>query len=245
MERLTIGLQDLQVKQGDDGDEDAMTFSGYGAVFGNVDSYGDVIKPGAFKASLSAARNDPGRWPAMLLQHGGFGLDADSMMPIGAWTSMAEDDVGLKVEGMLAPTQRGREAYALMKMKPRPAITGLSIGYVAKEFTPASRPEEPRRTIKKIDLFEVSLVTFPANARARVASVKSIDDILVLSDAEAFLREAGGFSRSQAVGLIARIKAAASAPNREGEPAGTDANDDDAAHELKAALERLRSRIAT
>jgi HK97 family phage prohead protease len=172
------------------GNESDMSFSGYGAVFGNVDSYGDVIASGAFADTLSRAKstND---WPAMLAQHGSF-LGGGDNTPVGLWTSMHEDSKGLVVEGKLAPTPRGQELYALMKMQPRPAINGLSIGYVAKEWSVRSRPEEPRRTLKKVDLMEVSIVTMPANPKARVTQVKSVRDF------EAFLRDVGGFSAAQA-----------------------------------------------
>lgn len=204
IERASFCLRELKLAQND---SDGMTFEGYGAVFGNVDSYGDVIQPGAFAETLAAAQKS-GIWPAMLLQHGGWGMGAEDMTPIGIWTSMAEDGIGLKVSGKLADTARGREAYALLKMEPRPAITGLSIGYIAKEWSQRSKPEEPRRTLKKVDLMEVSLVTFPANGKARISAVKSLDEIASLADAEAFLREVGGLSKSQAVAFIARVKAA-------------------------------------
>ncbi len=181
----------------DDGGTGAMAFEGYGARFGNVDDYGDVIARGAFKTTLGESRKS-GRWPAMLLQHGG-GMFAggDDNMPVGIWTAMKEDDKGLWVEGRLADTQRGRDAYTLMKMDPRPAIDGLSIGYKAVEWAMRSKPEDPRRTLKRVDLFEVSLVTFPANRQARVAAVKA-DDINTIREFEDFLRDAGGFSRSAA-----------------------------------------------
>ncbi len=203
IERAAFGLREVKLAPAEAG----MTFSGYGAVFGNVDSYGDVIQPGAFADTLAAAQKS-GQWPAMLLQHGGWGIGSDDMTPIGIWTSFAEDGIGLKVEGKLADTPRGREAYALLKMEPRPAIDGLSIGYIPKEWSQRSKPEEPRRTLKKVDLLEVSLVTFPANGKARVSAVKSLEEIASLADAEAFLREVGGLSKSQAVAFIARVKAA-------------------------------------
>ena len=204
MERAAFGLRELKLAGNSDAE---MTFEGYGAVFGNVDSYGDVIQPGAFAESLAASAKSE-IWPAMLLQHGGYGMGADDMTPIGIWTGLSEDGVGLKVSGKLADTVRGREAYALLKMAPRPAISGLSIGYIAKEWQQRSKPEEPRRTLKKIDLMEVSLVTFPANGKARISAVKSLEEIASLADAEAFLREVGGLSKSQAVAFIARVKAA-------------------------------------
>lgn len=191
MERSAFGLRELKF---DPGTEAGMTFSGYGAVFGNVDSYGDVIQPGAFADTLAASQKS-GLWPSMLLQHGGWGMSADDLTPIGIWTSLAEDGHGLKVEGKLADTPRGREAYALLKMDPRPAINGLSIGYIAKEFAQRSKPEEPRRTLKKVDLMEVSLVTFPANGKARISAVKSMD---TERDIERWLMQDAGLSRREA-----------------------------------------------
>lgn len=200
-QHLNCGLIEVKLAPADSGTEaaaDEMIFSGYGAVFGNRDSYGDVIQKGAFRDTLKEAKKS-GNWPAMLMQHGGWGMGAEDMMPVGIWTSMEEDDIGLKIEGKLADTTRGREAYGLLKMSPRPAITGLSIGYMAKEFILGTKPDEPRRTLKKIDLLEVSLVTFPANDLARVESVKSGLDIRI---AEQALRDAG-FSRSEAKAILA------------------------------------------
>ncbi len=179
------------------GDEH-MTFEGHGAVFNNLDANRDVIAPGAFTKTLKEAKKT-GIFPAMLMQHGGFGLTAEDMTPIGAWINMEEDAKGLNLRGKLADTPRGQEAHTLMKMTPRPAITGLSIGFIPKEFTLGTKPEEPRRTLKKIELIEVSLVTFPANGKARVRSVKSGLDIRVADHA---LRDAG-FSRSETKAICA------------------------------------------
>lgn len=223
MRRLNCGLIELKLAPSDDAE--VMTFSGYGAAFNNVDAYGDVIEPGAFAAFLSDVEAGKQAWPAMLSQHGGYGMTADDMTPVGVWADLAEDGKGLKVGGTLAGTQRGRDLHTLMKMTPRPAINGLSIGYIAKEWEPRSKPDDPRRRIKKIDLIEISLVTSPANNRARVDSVKSADSIRV-RDAEYALRDAG-FSANEAKAILA-----------EGfTPALRDAGSDDMA-ELKAALER-------
>lgn len=197
---LICGLEQLEVKFAE-GDDKTMSFTGYGAVFGNVDSYGDVIQKGAFRETLREAKKS-GVWPKMLLQHGGFGWNAEDMTPIGIWTEMAEDDTGLKVEGQLAETVRGKEAYTLLKMKPRPALDGLSIGFRAKEFALGTKPDEPRRTLKKVELLEVSLVTFPANPKARMTGIKSANG-LSIRDAEKALRDAG-FSSSEAKGILAR-----------------------------------------
>jgi uncharacterized protein len=154
------------------------TFSGYGAVTGNIDSYKDVIAKGAFKDTIAKAVSGVTPWPAMLSQHGG--VTAEDHTPIGAWLSMEEDDHGLKIVGQLANTRRGRDVYELLKMKPRPALDGLSIGYRAKDFElhkNNSGPNGARRTLKAIDLKECSLVVFPANAKARVLSVKAAPEI--------------------------------------------------------------------
>ncbi|MFY9952382.1 HK97 family phage prohead protease [Bradyrhizobium sp.] len=152
------------------GDDDGAIF-GYGSVFGNVDSYGDVVAPGAFAKTILDSKTGVTSWPAMLLQHGG--QSADDKMPGGIWTSMDEDDRGLRLQGKLANTKRGRNAYALLKMKPRPALDGLSIGYRCTHYELHGRDSPARRTIKAVDLVEVSLVTFPANTRARITGVKS------------------------------------------------------------------------
>lgn len=198
MKRETF-LTPLEVKFAGDGE--TMSFSGYGARFGNVDAYGDVIAPGAFEKTLKDARSS-GNWPAMLLQHGSF-LGGDDNMPVGVWTEMREDSKGLYVEGQLAPTTRGKDAYTLLKMSPRPAINGMSIGYRPVEWSMRSKPEDPRRTLKAVELLEVSLVTFPANGKARVEAVKSADDIKTIREFEEFLRDVGGFSNAAAKAIAA------------------------------------------
>ena len=100
-------------------------------------------------------------------------------------------------------TQRGSEAYELMKMK---AISGLSIGFIPQD------EQFDRKTgvttLIKVDLWETSLVTFPANDAARVQSVKSIEEIENLRDAERFLRDSG-LSKRESVAIISRVKSLA------------------------------------
>lgn len=173
------------------------SFCGYGNVYGVVDQGDDVVAAGAFAESLKewAAK---GRMPALLWQH-------NSRQPIGAYTSMKEDGVGLYVEGALAlKTQMGAEAHELMKVK---AISGLSIGFLTREDSYDQKTGI--RTIKKGDLYECSLVTFPMNDASRVAAVKTIEEIGDLSGAEHYLREVGGVSRSEAKAIISRIHAIA------------------------------------
>ena len=197
MQNLTCTLRELKFAA-DDGAQ-AMSFTGYGAVFGNVDSYGDVIEAGAFSKFLADVKAGNQPWPAMLSQHGGWQMSAEDMTPIGVWTDFAEDGHGLKVAGQLADTPRGLEMYKLMKMSPRPAIDGMSIGYIAKEWEPRSKPEDPKRKLKRIDLIEVSIVTRPANGKARVESVKND---WTERDFERLLTRDAGLSRSDALVVI-------------------------------------------
>lgn len=144
------------------------SISGYGSFFGNVDAAGDIVAPGAFKATIAKAKSGESQWPVMLLQHSSTDL-------IGVWDSIEEDQHGLKVTGRLAPTKQGKDVFELLKMKPRAAIDGLSIGYRVRE-SENHKSGPARRTIKAADLVEISLCTFPANAKARVLSVKSVID---------------------------------------------------------------------
>jgi uncharacterized protein len=164
----------FEFKMNGHGAEDG-TFSGYGSTFGNVDSYGDTVAKGAFRKTIADAKAGVTQWPLMLSQHGGESVE--DQMPIGIWTSMDEDEHGLRLQGKLAiKTERGADVYALLKMKPRPALNGLSIGYRTKEFELHKKGQGPNgalRTLKSVDLVECSLVTFPADKFARVASVKS------------------------------------------------------------------------
>lgn len=232
IERHFVGLGEIKAISDDSGDE--MTFSGYGAVFGNIDSYGDVIAKGAFAETLKLAKKS-GVWPVMLSQHGG--MFGDDSTPIGIYTEMREDDTGLWVEGKLANTPRGKEAYELLKMKPRPAYNGLSIGFRTKEFEMGTKPDEARRTIKKVDLLEVSLVTFPANDKARVLSVKNEFNPRELEDG---LRDAG-LSRADSVKAVAVFK---SMLRRDGAVPETDPCDEEAEAKARAAeLVTLAERI--
>lgn len=226
--RMEVKFSDADAKTG--------TFTGYGAVFGNVDSYGDVIQKGAFKETLREAKKT-GRMPKMLLQHGlGFGtLDA---IPCGAWSMMEEDEIGLKVEGSLFAmnTERGQYIYEGMKSG---AIDGLSIGFRAIDFSYGAKPGDPRRTLKKVQLDEVSIVTFPANDKARTSGVKSAADYTPQDwrALEAALRDEG-LSRSDAVKAVSGFK---SYLQRDAGVSDTAPRDETAAEEQQ--LRDLASRI--
>jgi HK97 family phage prohead protease len=202
LEHMRCGLE-LKFTGSDDGAR-VGTFKGYGAVFNNVDQGGDIIAPGAFKATLKEWRGR-GKRPKMLLQHGGFFGPAEDGIPIGKYTEMEEDEKGLYLEGELfaLDTQKGKYIYEGVKSG---ELDGLSIGYEVVDVTLGRKPEEPRRTLKKLNLFEVSIVTFPMNRKATVESAKAIEHLQNLADAETYLRDACGFSRQQAVAFVSRVK---------------------------------------
>lgn len=194
-------LQPVEFKFVSGSDAAVGTFEGYGATFGNVDSYGDTIARGAFKATLKAWRALK-KWPPMLLQHaGGWFGQAQDLVPIGVWDEMAEDDSGLAVKGHLLAldTDRGKGVYAAMR---EGALDGLSIGYVATDVKYGTKPEEPARTLKGVELVEVSIVTFPANTEARVEAVKA-GTSMTEREFERFLRDAG-WSREEAKTIVSR-----------------------------------------
>ncbi len=193
IQRMTIPFGEIKLAPPESAKR---TFSGYGAAFNNVDSYGDVIAPGAFAQFLSDVEQGKQPWPSMLSQHGAFGLTSEDLTPIGVWGDLAEDGKGLKSGGELANTERGRDMHTLMSMTPRPAIDGLSIGYIAKKADARTKPDEPRRTLREIVVREISPVTFPANRDARVQSVKS--GMFTERDFERWLTQDAGLSRSEA-----------------------------------------------
>jgi HK97 family phage prohead protease len=134
-------------------------FEGYASLFGVVDLAKDVVLRGAFRASL-AARGPRGI--KLLWQH-------DPAEPLGVWTSLAEDHKGLLARGRLnLAVARAREIHALMRDG---AIDGLSIGF--KTIKARTEPRSAVRRLEAVDLWEISLVTFPLLPQARVSAVKA------------------------------------------------------------------------
>lgn len=172
-------------------------FSGYGSVFDVVDSYNEVVAPGAFLESIEETRAK-GRTFPVLWQH-------RTGEPIGNWdiSTLKEDKHGLFGEGALWLEDATYAKTAWRGMKTR-AITGLSIGYYVRE---SNYDEKTRiRTLTKLDLVEISIVTVPANDDARIDVIKSKlshGDLPSLPEFEKFLREAG-FSKSQSAAVASR-----------------------------------------
>ena len=134
-------------------------FTGYASLFGIPDLGRDVVMPGAFAASL--ARRGPDGIK-LLWQH-------DPGEPIGRWLQLSEDSRGLRAVGQLnLAVGRAREIHALMRDG---AIDGLSIGYRVVRSR-ADRRAGLRR-LAEIDLWEISVVTFPMLPQARIGDVKA------------------------------------------------------------------------
>lgn len=130
---------------------------GYASLFGACDQGGDVVTKGAYARSLTKLAKDR-RAVKMLWQH-------DPAQPIGIWDDVREDDRGLFVKGrLLDSVERGREAAALIEAG---AIDGLSIGY---RTVKAAKNDKGQRLLNELELWEVSLVTFPMLPSARVAA---------------------------------------------------------------------------
>ena len=163
--------------------EDEGIFSGYASTFGNVDNGNDIVAKGAFTKSLAER---PANKVKLLSQH-------KTDEPIGIFTEVFEDSKGLFVRGKLAlGTQKGRETYELMKLG---AIDGMSIGFRANPEKQIYNESKRTRTLKEVQLLEISLVTFPMNERAMVQSIKGEKSI---REWETILRDAGGLSRTEA-----------------------------------------------
>jgi HK97 family phage prohead protease len=158
------------------------SFEGYASVFGIVDQGMDVVERGAFSNSLGKRR------VKMLWQH-------DMAQPIGVWDEIQENERGLFVRGrLLKEVDKGREAMALLRAG---AIDSMSIGYRTIEAVPEA--EGRVRKLTEVDLYEISLVTFPMLPDAKVTAVKSIKTI---REFEKALRDAG-FSQNEAKAIAA------------------------------------------
>jgi len=160
---------------------------GYASVFQEPDLASDVVMPGAFGASL-AARG--ARAVKMLFQH-------DPKEIVGVWLEIAEDRRGLRVRGRLLPEiRRGAELLTLLRAG---ALDGLSIGFRTIDGRTDARTG--LRHLHKVDLWEISLVTFPMLTTARIAGHKTGRP--TEREFERWLTRDAGFTRSQAKAVIA------------------------------------------
>ena len=166
-------------------------FEGYASLFGREDLAHDVVSPGAFRQSLSERGVTGIR---MLFQH-------DANQPIGVWTQLTEDARGLYAKGQLSlDVPKAREVLALMRDR---ALDGLSIGYKPVRFRRDTKGGT--RRLDQVDLWEISIVTFPMLPGARVSHVKSqpfAGTLPTEREFERWLTRDAGFTRSEARAVL-------------------------------------------
>lgn len=174
-------------------DDEYYNFSGYGAVFDNIDLGNDRIKQGAFATSLKEMM------PKLCYQH-------DMAQPLGKFTEIREDAYGLFVKGIMPKeNSQCKDIAALIKCG---AIDSMSIGY--STIKSAYDSETDIRDLVELKLYEVSFVTLPMNPKAKLTAFKSenqnfIEEIKSIRDLESVLKEAG-FSVREAKTLISKAK---------------------------------------
>jgi len=157
--------------------KDGVVVEGYASLFGLEDRGRDVVEQGAYAASLKSLA-EKGRRVRMLWQH-------DPAQPIGVWDEVREDAKGLYVKGrLLVDVARAREAAALLEAG---AIEGLSIGY---RTVKATKDDAGRRRLAELELWEVSLVTFPMLPEARVGAKGEAPDDALMRDIAGAINDA-------------------------------------------------------
>ena len=169
---IFVKSPDLEIKS-----EASGRIVGYGSVFGNVDSHREIVAAGAFTKSIQQHQSQKSM-PLMLWMH-------KTDRPIGRWTSMAQDNHGLLVEGQLnLKTEAGKEAFEHLSGGD---LDGLSIGFRVPDGG-SHYAGDGVTLLKELELVEVSIVSLPSNAASRVTSIKSLSSKTELVD---LLREAG------------------------------------------------------
>ena len=192
-----IKSENLAVK--DDG-----YISGYCSVFGHVDTYDDTIESHAYDAVVAS-----GVKPLMFFNHSSYGV------PIGVWDKLSVDGRGLFIEGRLnLNNKQGKEVFDALKFG---SMNGLSVA-ITMQDEDVECDDEGIRHIKNVrELYEVSIVNFPADKNARISDIKS-DKINSIRDVEHSLCEVG-FSQTDAKGIISLVKTALTKEQRDAEKA--------------------------
>lgn len=192
-------------------------FEGYASVFNVVDGDGDIIEPGAFAQALKTQS----RAVAMFFNH------RRNEIPVGKWLDLAEDSTGLHVRGELTPGNP--QSDALKAAMIHGTVGGMSVGFsAAKADVTSIATGYSFKNASRLN--EISICTFPANEQATVSTLKSMDTIESIRDAENWLRDSAGLSKSEAQAFIARIKSAVRSDSEGGDQS-----------EIAALLERLKT----
>lgn len=168
-----MGLQfknmtgDVEIK--DSGKDGVLSFRAYALAFGNIDSYGDIIKTGACDKWLAS---EDSKRCALCYQH-------DMRNVIGVITAKGVDEKGLWIEADILPTQQGRDVQVLMKAG---AVKEFSIGYYAVSYAYGKAEDQEVRYLEEISIVEVSPVTRAANPLATLTGIKAEDMASQLAD---------------------------------------------------------------
>lgn len=197
--QITTSLKFCQLQAREENGE--WKISGYATVFGNKNSYGFQIRKGAYSKVLAEGVN-----PKMFFNHNSWDL------PIGKWTDLKEDDIGLKVEGVLTKgVSKAEDIYHAVKAG---TVDGLSVGI---SWRAADEVELDDGTIELsmiARLSEISVVTYPADGKARVNQVLSSDEvdekiesIQSVRDLENFFHDEFQLSKRQSGWLLSKAKA--------------------------------------
>jgi len=152
----------LEIKASEGGEGVALRIKAYGLAFGNIDSWGDIIMPGACDKFLASEEADR---MALCWQH-------DRATVIGRITDKGVDDYGMWIEADILPTTAGNDAAILIKSG---AVKEFSIGYRATKYHYEKREgyDYDIRILEEIEVLEVSPVTIAANPKAIIVSAKS------------------------------------------------------------------------
>lgn len=189
MERLQVPFE---LKQVSEDDKRFFIFEGLASTFGNTDLVDDIVEKGAFLDSLAV------RMPKVLWQH-------DTNEPIGMPESLFETEQGLLIKGKLPKNDTFVSGRVIPQMMIG-SISSMSIGFTVKDF----EIRDGIRHLKEIDLFEISLVTFPANPAATVNNFKSITHdklsrITTRKEYNELLKQTGCFSKQAREFLAAQF----------------------------------------
>lgn len=191
--QLPVEACDFDVEIKAEGAKPEGWFKGYASKFGGVDSYKDTIQPGAYTKTLKKK----------MPPHGFINHDSYEI-PVLDWIKLEQDDIGLLVEGLVDLSHyKGPTLHSAIKRK---AMNGMSIGYTLPRGG-FEILEGGGRLLKEIDLIEISVVTRPADDKARIAQVKDVIGTLeTLRDCENFLRDSGKMSSTVVMAFLSQMK---------------------------------------